>query len=556
MIRARMVFLAVMAFFFSIQTAMADQVKTFAVLPFAVNGPEKFAYLSQGVQDMLLTRLTWTGKFEPMDKGAIDQKIKAAPRSEADAKAALSALKADYVIFGSMTIAGDDASLDVKVMDAKGQIVPKTAQTKLNTLIPAMEDVAKAINAQVFKRPDVAVDPKTGRPMEPVNQMNPDFVVNQNSANQQVYLNPNFRYAGNTDSPGTWRSQTLPFSANGMAIGDLEGNGKNVVAIITASEIHVFRWQDRQLAEVAKYELSKRITLVRASIVKVNPADNVARLVVSSFMDKLPQSFIFRLEGNKLVPEVERAPWYLAAVKLPPRFQPQLVGSRGDRREVFKGGVYEMSVVNGALVANTRVPAPDKVNPFNFAFLPEESGYKLIFADDDDHLNVVSGRSDVIAKTEEQYAGSSMGVEHDSLMPPTAQPNENDYLWSYYYIPLPLVPVVLGKTPQLLVSRNISIASQFFENFRYFSQGEIHALAWDGVGLNLKWKTRRIKGTIVGYDVADLENQGTQSLVVCMNTYPGPTGFKTRRALLMAYPLDLNSAQQEGQFSNKEGASE
>jgi len=552
-----MVFLAVMAFLFSVQAAMADQVKTFAVLPFAVNGPEKFAYLSQGVQDMLMTRLTWTGKFEPVDKGVIDQKIKTAPKSEAEARTALTALKADYVVFGSMTVAGNDASVDVKVMDAKGQIVPKSTQTKLNTLIPAMEDVAKAISTQVFKRPEVAVNPTTGQPEEPINQMNPALVVNQNNANQQVYLNPNFRYAGDSDTPGTWRSQTLPFAANGMAIGDLEGNGKNVVAIISASDVHLYRWKDRQLAEITKYELSKRITLIRASIVQVGDGQ---RLVVSGFMDKLPQSFIFRLEGgNKLVPEVQRAPWYLAAVKLPPRFQPQLVGSRGNRRDVFTGGVYEMNVVNGALTATVPIPLPSKANPFNFAFLPEAAGYKLIFVDDDDRLNVVSGKNDVIAKTEEKYAGSSMGIEHDSMMPPTAQPSEEDYLWSYYYVPLPLVPVVLGKTPQLLVSRNISIASQFFENYRYFSQGEIHALAWDGVGLNLKWKTRRIKGTIVGYDVADLENQGTQSLVVCLNTYPGATGFKERRTLIMAYPLDLNSAQQQGQpgqFSNTEGAGE
>jgi len=555
MIRVRMVFLAIMALMFSVQTAMADQVKTFAVLPFAVNGPEKFAYLSQGMQDMLMTRLSWPGKFQPMDKGAIDQKVKTAPRAESEAKAAMTALKADYVIFGSMTVSGDDVSLDVKVMDANGRVVPKTSQAKVNTLIPAMEDVAKSINSQVFKRPEASVDPRTGKPEEPVNQMNPSLVVNQVNADQPVYLNPNFRYAGNSDMPGTWRSQTMPFAANGMAIGDLEGNGKNVVAIITASsEIHVYRWQDRQLAEIAKYELSKRLTLVRASIVPVG-ADK-PRLVVSGFTDKLPQSYIFRLDGNKLVPEAQRESWYLAAVKLPPRFLPQLVGSRGDRRNVFTGGVYEMSFTNGKLTSSVRMSLPEKANPFNFAFLPEESGYKLVFVDDNDHLNVVSGKNDVIAKTEEQYAGSSVGVEHDSLMPPTAQPNENDYLWSHYYIPLPLVPVVLGKMPQLLVSRNISIASQFFENFRSFSQGEIHSLAWDGVGLNLKWKTRRIKGTIVGYDVADLENQGTQSLVVCLNTFPGVSGFGSRRALLMAYPLDLNTAQQKGQFSNMDGGSE
>lgn len=551
MIRVRVVFLAVLALMFSVQAAQA-QVKTFAVLPFAVNGPDKYAYLSQGVQDMLSSRLTWQGKTKSVDKSVIDQKVKAAPRSDAEAKAALTALKADYVVYGSTTIAGDDLSLDVKVLDAQGQVVPNSSQTKLATLIPAMEGVAQNINTQVFKRPEASRDPKTGKPVEQINQMNPAFVVNQTADNQQVYLNPNFRYAGNTDSPGSWRSQSLPYAANGMAIGDLDGDGKNEVVLFDNSTIYVYRWQDRQLHEIAKYEGSARVRLIRASIVTTGP-DKHPRLVVSGFFDRLPASTILRLDGNKLVVEADRLPWYLAAVKLPPRFQPQLVGSKGDRKDLFTGGVYEMTFADGKLSTGPRLSLPSNANPFNFAYLPEEAGYKLIVADDGDHLNVISGRNDVIAKTEELYAGSSMGIEHDKMLNPTNHPNDN-HLWSYYYVPLPLVPVILGKTPELLVSKNISIASQFFENFRAFSQGEIHALFWDGVGLNLKWKTRRIKGTVVGYDVADVENDGVQDLAVCINTYPGPTGLKNRRTLVFAYALDLNSAQQSGTFGNMDGS--
>jgi len=549
MIRVRVVFLAVLAVILSASAAMA-QTKSFAVLPFVVNGPDKYAYLSQGVQDMLTSRLTWQGKFQPLDRAVVDQKAKAAPRSDGEAKAALAALKADYVVFGSMTIAGDDASLDVKVMDSKGQVTPKATQTKLNTIIPAMEGVAKEINSQIFKRPDAARDPKTGQPVEQVNQMNPAFVVNQTGENQQVYLNPNFRYAGNTDAPGSWRSQSLPFAANGMAVGDLDGDGKNEVVLFSNSEIYVYRFQDRQLAQVAKHEGSTRVTNVRASIIK-SVSDRSARLVITAHFERMPQSSVYRLEGNKLVLEVERLPWYLAAVKLPPRFQPQLVGSKGSQKELFTGGVYEMTYSGGKLTQGSKLSVPSKVNPFNFAYLPEEAGYKLLYVDDGDHLNVVSGRNDVIAKTEEQYAGSGLGIEHDELMAPGASPNAN-YMWSYYYVPLPLVPVILGKTAEVLVSRNISIASQFFENFRSFSQGEIHGLAWDGVGMNLKWKTRRIKGTIMGYDVADLEKDGTQDLIVCMNTYPGPAGLKNRRTLVLAYPLDVNSTQQGGTYGNME----
>jgi hypothetical protein len=93
--------------------------------------------------------------------------------------------------------------------------------------------------------------------------------------------------------------------------------------------------------------------------------------------------------------------------------------------------------------------------------------------------------------------------------------------------------------------------AQFFENYRSFSQGEIHALFWDGVGLNLKWKTRRIKGTISGYVLGDVNNDGKQELVVSLNTWPGAVGVVNRKTVIMSYSLDSESANtQDADYGN------
>jgi hypothetical protein len=107
-----------------------------------------------------------------------------------------------------------------------------------------------------------------------------------------------------------------------------------------------------------------------------------------------------------------------------------------------------------------------------------------------------------------------------------------------------LLPTNLDNTGnyELIVARPISIAADFFSNFRNFSQGEIHSLEWDGIGLNIVWKTRRIKGTIVDYAIADYDNNGNNDLVVCVQTYPGATGLKAKRTIVVAYPLDQQPA--------------
>ena len=113
---------------------------------------------------------------------------------------------------------------------------------------------------------------------------------------------------------------------------------------------------------------------------------------------------------------------------------------------------------------------------------------------------------------------------------------------NYYYVPMRMVvddPDNSG-TPVLITGKPISAASMLFKNFRVFPQGEIHALFWDGLGLDLKWKTRRIKGSVVDLSVSDPNNDGVQDLVVSVNSYPGSLGMGKIRNMILIYPLEGN----------------
>ena len=66
--------------------------------------------------------------------------------------------------------------------------------------------------------------------------------------------------------------------------------------------------------------------------------------------------------------------------------------------------------------------------------------------------------------------------------------------------------------------------------------------------MNLLWKTRRIKGTITGYTLADIDNDGQKELVVCLNTWPGAAGVAPRRTIILAYKLDNSTMGKPGEF--------
>ncbi len=527
-------------------TALAAEVKTFAVAPFAVHGPDKYQYLSQGVQSMLESRMNWPGHLAPIDKSKAGAKLAKAPASESEARKVLSDVGVDYLAYGALTVSGDQASIDIVVVGKDGKKWPKSVSAKIADLIPTMERTAQAINNEIFQRPAAPGSAKAGG--ETVNQLNPDFVVNQTSENQKVYLNPNFRYAGPTDTPGVWRSQSMPIVSAGIAVADVTGTKQNSVVVLAQHSVEVFSYKDRQLMPVARYETPPNLQLLNISTLDIN-GDGKAEIIVSASRFKEPRSFVLSLEGNRLQPLYQDIKLYLNVAAVPPDFTRQLVGSKGDPKELFVQGVHNVIFSGGQPQLSTRLNLPSKANPFNFAYLPEKSGYKVLITDDQDHIVVFTAKGERVAATEEQYCGSAIGLEYDPLMAPMDKP-KSDYLWTYYYIPLPMIVANLDKDAryEVLVSKNISLAAQFFETYRAFSQGEIHAIFWDGVGMNLQWKTRRIKGTITGYALADIDNDGSKELVVCLNTWPGAAGLSARRTIVLAYKIDSSATGQPGEY--------
>ena len=115
---------------------------TFVVLPFTVNGPSNFTYLERSVPQMLTSRLYAKGEVEaatevPASQGAVSD--------AAAADRVRNALKADYVVFGTITIMGDAYSLDVRVRDRAGKSWNQASDGKISQLIAGISKGGKGI---------------------------------------------------------------------------------------------------------------------------------------------------------------------------------------------------------------------------------------------------------------------------------------------------------------------------------------------------------------------------------------------------------------------------
>ena len=518
--------------------------RTFVVAPFHIVGPPGNEYLEKAIPSTLSSRLQWPGQVEALAKGAPSKTLSGGE----DAKKALNASKAQYIIWGNVAIVGEECNLDVHVLDKDGKEWRKSGKCPAKSLMGAVQGIADSIGVEVFGRPAQQTGGQQGLPV--VNQMNPDIVVNQ-TGQQQVYLNPQFRYQGATGGDASrLRTQTLPFIMVDFLIGNFSGKNKNEVAVLSDHRLHIYAWEQGRLKLLAETVVSMSAQNYALRAIDLD-RDGVLELVVSSFAKDTtaqqggnqPSSYIYSFAGGRLRQFCERSPFFLSVVKMPPNFTPTLVGQAWDSTKVFAPGVREMIRSGNKYQLGGRLTLPSDANVFNFVWLPggkSGAGDKLVMLAPDERLKVFGPKGDELYKSMERFSGSSTGIEHVKGVYGLAR--DPVQLPDKYYAPMRMLPVDLNRSGDyvLLVNKPISMAAQFFERYRFFPEGEIHALSWDGVGLTMQWKTRRIKGSVVNLDLGDIMNNRVQSLVVGINTHPGSLGVTQRQSFLLIYPLDTS----------------
>lgn len=529
------------AFFTGALPALADQ-KTFVIMPFTVNAPQSYSYLGKAVPGTIRNHITRPGVLQGSTGTA-------RVASDADAAKALKASKADYAIWGVVNVVGNDATVEIHSMDKNGKSWSKSTTGSMSNLTGTVQGLSaslgsEALGVPVAARPAFMSGGSKGGPA--VNQMNQNIVVNE-TGKQQVYLNPQFRYQGAGSSDGSrLRSQRLNGNMVDMAVADFNGDGKNEIAVLGDTKLTIYVWgADGKLNKLGETTVSASNNNFSMRSIDLD-RDGAADLVVATFEgdSNRPYSYFYSFKGNKFSQPSPRIPYFASVLKLPPSFSPTLVGQNYDSVRLFAPGVH-LLVKNGDKYSlGTRLDLPAGANVFNVAWIPagkDQAKDMLVMLTEDERIKMYQGSTEKpLHTTMEKFSGSATGMEHYKAMPGLGI-DKRSQLPGKYYAPMRLLAADIGNTGEnvLLLNKPISTASTFFDRYRFFPQGEIHALFWDGVGLALKWKTRRIRGSVAEIDLADVNNDGILDLVVGVNTSP-ELGIGSRQSMITAYPLDVS----------------
>ena len=521
--------------------AASAAAKSAVVLPFVVNAPQSYAYLSKAVQATIQGRLDRPGVLE-----ARAGQNKAA--SQAEAQQALRSSGADNAIWGSVSVMGNDCTVVMNSVDKAGKTWSKTAQAPVSELTTSVQNLTSAMSQEVFGISSAMRTPGSTASGSPRGATaNGDIVTNE-TGQQQVYLNPQFRYQGAGAEDGSrLRTQRLGYNMVDMAVGDFNGDGKNEIAILSDHDLRIYSWPaNGQLKLIGETVVSRSNNNFSMRAIDLNRDRSMALVVTTTEeSSNRPYSFIYSFKGNKFTTIADRIPYYVSVMRVPPTYSPTLVGQAWDSLKLFAPGVRIMTKQDGKFTLGTRLDLPTGATVFNCVWLPagkSGKGEQLVMLTDDERIKLFQGHGNTLVHTTmERYSGSATGMDHYKGMPGLGV-DKAYQLPSKYYAPMRLIAADIGNTGDytLLVNKPISTAAQFFDRYRFFPQGEVHALYWDGVGLGLKWKTRRIRGSVAEIDLADVNNDGILDLVVGLNTSPD-LGIGSRQCMITAYPLDVSA---------------
>jgi len=334
----------------------------------------------------------------------------------------------------------------------------------------------------------------------------------------------------------------LKYECFGSEIADIDGDGKNEVLMLAKRKLYAYTWNgEKRLTQIAEYDLPSVMTPVLVRFFK--EADGKRYIILTGSDENARTAFseVLTFSNGKFHTAVKFIDRYLNVVNLPPHFKPVLIGQDPDRSKTVGGKVYEMQIVDGKLVRRGNIAnLPKNATVFNFAWIPAANGKggdHVVTVTETENLATFNTKGQPLAVSQDVYCAGTTYILGDRGIGGLSA-HEDDEIMSY--VPIRLVVVDLDRDGryEVLAVKPVTTAGKLFTNYRTYPQGEVHALIWDGMALDLLWKTRRIKGTVCDVTVADVDNNGRLDLVVTVNSFGGIMNGTNTRCALFIYPLD------------------
>jgi TolB-like protein len=474
----------------------AKDPKKLAILPFTMNADRDLSFLQEGITDMLASRLAWKGEVDVLEKGLVKEAVSRSkgPLNKESALAIGKSLQVDYVILGSLTVFGDSVSIDSKILEVvKGEeLVTAFNQAKgMDAVIPTVTQFAQDINEKIMGRVVAGPAPQAVRSE---GLKGPGGLV---AAEGQPF-----------EGKGVSHTQGVRAEIISLDVGDVDGDGRNELVFVSSDTVFVYKWAEKGFVQFRAIKERWATGMIYVSVADLD-GNGKAEIYVSNLGDLDVNSFVLEWDGANFRKIAEGQRWFFRVMDMPGKGK-VLLGQKRETGGSYMGQVQFLKREGNNFVSTGEVPLHRFGNIFNFAFVDFRGTGKVdtVLLDFSDYLRLYEpGTDEQVWKSEDQFGGTYTFMKLQ---------NRQQYTTDYEFIPSPILVTDVDEDGQkeVMVCKNVSTVGRMLGKMQFYSGGSVHFMTRDATGLNTKWSTRRLGGAIVGYRIADVDNDNLPELVI------------------------------------------
>jgi TolB-like protein len=507
-----------------------------AIVPFKVNAEKDLSYLRDGIVDMLSSRLYWENKVEIISRQAVEKAASSVSGTLNESKAQHLGKKlgADYVLFGSLTVVGNSVSIDAKMVDVNGKKQPLTFFNQsqgMDQVIPSVNLFASDINEKEFGRvmETRRVPPSPQASASKTAQSEPDFRANPNKLLSGGFVGPEMQNApkgapgsaflstqmGSGGSVQFWKSRNFKQRITGVAIGDIDGDGKNETVFVTDHTLEAYRFENKRFRKIGTLAEHKLDHFIGVDVADIN---------------RNGKSFVVEFNGKNFTEIVPESDWYYRVVDIPKRGH-ILLGQKQGLESPWNKPIFELVWQNSRYESASQALPAKRANVLGLSMgnAMNDGSEAAVAFDDSDNLRLYSSTGKEIWKDGETSGGTPRYFQL-----PIAGADEPE---NHAYYPMRIVIRDINKDGknEVITVKNYRLSELL--SFRNFTHGEIEVRSWDGIGLAVRWKTRKLTGYLSDFGIGDFYNDGKVELVTTLVINTGAVVLTEPKSALIVYEL-------------------
>jgi TolB-like protein len=538
----------------SFNFSFAADVKRVALLPFKINSAKDLSFLQDGIFDMLSTRLAKEGQVEVINRSKVDAAMQTDAKSgtvnEAAARSIGTRLKADFVLFGSLTVLGENVSIDSKMVDISGNRPPMTffdQSQDLGAVITKINLMAADINDKMFGRV-TQTQAQTAAKAPPAAQPQPTKKAAIYAHPEKVLKEDGFTSQGQADADSSgiilpaearetqqqfWKSANFKHLINGVALGDVDNDGKIETVAITPHSLIVYRSESGRFYKVTEISQSKNQFLTCVDIADIN-ANGVAEIFVTSFNAERTtiNSFVLEYDGENFAKIIEGS-YYIYRVADTPGRGKVLLGQRPRMTQTLSGKIFDMIWQGGEYVPNDEVKTPRDTSLLGLTIgdVLNDGQETAVGYKSNDRIQIIDSAGQRIWDSPDRYGGSMMYYD--------APRDDKGQVENKKYFPMRLAvwQNKAQKESEVIAVKNHDLTGHKLA-YRKFTKTHIEAFTWNGIHLAPSWKSRQMSGYIPDFTVGDFDNDGQDELVAALVIKAGGIALLTEpKSTIIALPL-------------------